>query len=63
MLRDTLAIPTQPKITKKPTSKNMLLPIVTAKIIKSGRLQPGKMFLVDLAKGKIVSDEELKKEI
>jgi glutamate synthase (NADPH/NADH) large chain len=33
-----------------------------AKIIKSGRLQPGKMFLVDLAKGKIISDEELKKK-
>ncbi|MFN3404473.1 MAG: glutamate synthase large subunit [Cytophagaceae bacterium] len=34
-----------------------------AKIVKKGRLQPGKMFVVDLEKGKIVSDEELKKQI
>lgn len=44
-------------------SESGALPVDPAKIIKSGRLQPGKMFLVDLAKGKIVSDEELKKEI
>jgi len=28
-----------------------------------GRLQPGKMFLVDTARGRIISDEEIKKEI
>ena len=43
-------------------SESGALPVDPAKIIKSGRLQPGKMFLVDLAKGKIVSDEELKKK-
>lgn len=44
-------------------SESGALPVDPAKIIKSGRLQPGKMFLVDLAKGKIISDKELKKEI
>ncbi len=28
-----------------------------------GRLQPGKMFLVDFAQGRIIDDEELKHEI
>ncbi|TAH25490.1 MAG: glutamate synthase large subunit [Cytophagales bacterium] len=34
-----------------------------AKIVKKGRLQPGKMFVADLEKGRIISDEELKSEI
>ncbi len=33
------------------------------KILKKWRLQPGKMLLIDLEKGRIVSDEELKAEI
>ena len=33
------------------------------KISYKGRLQPGKMFLIDTLKGKIVKDEELKQEI
>ena len=40
-----------------------VLPIDEAKIIHKGRLQPGKMFLVDIAQGRIIADEELKKEI
>ncbi len=36
------------------------LPIPEEKIIKKWRLQPGKMFLVDLEKGRIIDDEELK---
>ena len=36
------------------------LPIAEEKIVKKWRLQPGKMFLVDLEKGRIVDDEELK---
>ena len=36
------------------------LPIPEEKIVKRWRLQPGKMFLVDLEKGRIVDDEELK---
>lgn len=44
-------------------SESGALPVDPQKVIKRGRLQPGKMFLVDLKKGKIISDEELKKEI
>ncbi|HEV7132797.1 MAG TPA: glutamate synthase large subunit [Gaiellaceae bacterium] len=34
-----------------------------ANIVRKGRLQPGKLFLVDLAQGRIVPDDELKREI
>jgi glutamate synthase (NADPH/NADH) large chain len=34
-----------------------------AKVVKKGRLQPGRMFLVDTAKGQIVGDEEIKREL
>ena len=34
-----------------------------ATIIQNGRLQPGKMFVVDMEQGRIISDEELKTEI
>jgi glutamate synthase (NADPH/NADH) large chain len=44
-------------------SETGVLPIDPSTIIEKGRLQPGKMFVVDLVKGKIISDEELKKEI
>ena len=36
------------------------LPIPEEKIVKKWRLQPGKMFLVDLEKGRIIDDQELK---
>jgi glutamate synthase (NADPH/NADH) large chain len=36
------------------------LPIPEERIIKKWRLQPGKMFLVDLERGRIVDDKELK---
>jgi glutamate synthase (NADPH) large chain len=36
------------------------LPVPEEKIVKKWRLQPGKMFLVDLEKGRIVDDQELK---
>ncbi len=39
------------------------LPIPEEKIIKKWRLQPGKMFLVDLEKGRIIDDEELKESL
>jgi len=45
------------------SSESGALPIDPKLIIKKGRLQPGKMFLVDLTKGQIISDEELKKDI
>ncbi len=40
-----------------------VLPIPEEKIITKWRLQPGKMLLVDLAQGRIVSDDEIKKEL
>ena len=40
-----------------------VLDIDPAKIIKKGRLEPGKMFLVDFENKRIVADDELKTEI
>jgi len=40
-----------------------VLPIAPERIAKKGRLQPGRMFLVDMEKGRIVADEELKDAI
>jgi glutamate synthase (NADPH/NADH) large chain len=34
-----------------------------SKIVRKGRLQPGKMFLVDTAEGRIIEDDEIKSEI
>ncbi|KGE15241.1 glutamate synthase large subunit [Sphingobacterium deserti] len=39
------------------------LPIPESLIIKKGRQQPGKIFVVDMEKGKIRSDEEVKGEL
>jgi len=39
------------------------LPIPEEKIVKKWRLQPGKMFLVDLEKGRIIDDRELKESL
>ncbi|HEV2999456.1 MAG TPA: glutamate synthase large subunit [Solirubrobacteraceae bacterium] len=40
-----------------------LLPYAPHEIERLGRLQPGKLFLVDLARGRIVADEEVKREV
>ena len=40
-----------------------MLPIPEEKIVQKWRLQPGKMLLVDLEKGCIVSDADIKKEM
>ena len=40
-----------------------VLDIDPGKIVKKGRLEPGKMFLVDFENGRIVADEELKEKI
>ncbi|MCK2055412.1 glutamate synthase large subunit [Methylobacterium sp. 37f] len=40
-----------------------VLPIPDDKIVESWRLQPGRMLLIDLEKGRIVSDEEIKSEL
>ncbi|HTJ93541.1 MAG TPA: glutamate synthase-related protein [Pararobbsia sp.] len=37
-----------------------VLPIPESKIIKKWRLQPGKMFLIDMEHGRIIDDKELK---
>ena len=34
-----------------------------ARVVRKGRLQPGRMFLIDTAKGRIVDDEEIKHEL
>ncbi|MDO1448361.1 glutamate synthase large subunit [Rhodocytophaga aerolata] len=39
------------------------LPIDQSKVVLKGRLQPGKMFVADLAQGRIISDEELKRDL
>ena len=40
-----------------------VLPIPEEKIVTKWRLQPGKMLLIDLEQGRIISDEEIKKEL
>lgn len=44
-------------------SETGALPIDASLIIEKGRLQPGKMFVVDLEQGRIISDEEVKQSI
>jgi glutamate synthase domain-containing protein 2/glutamate synthase domain-containing protein 1/glutamate synthase domain-containing protein 3 len=39
------------------------LPVPEEKVVKKWRLQPGKMFLVDLEKGRIIDDKELKESL
>jgi len=39
------------------------LPVDQSKVVLKGRLQPGRMFVADLNKGMIISDEELKRDI
>ena len=41
-------------------SESGVLPIPESKIIKKWRLQPGKMFLIDLEAGRIIDDQEIK---
>jgi glutamate synthase (NADPH/NADH) large chain len=40
-----------------------VLDVDPAKVVKKGRLQPGRMFLVDTDHGRIVDDEEIKREL
>ncbi len=37
-----------------------VLPVEPERVLQKGRLQPGRMFLVDIEQGRIVADEELK---
>ncbi len=44
-------------------SETGVLPVPPEMIIEKGRLQPGKMFIVDMEQGRVVSDDELKTRI
>jgi glutamate synthase (NADPH/NADH) large chain len=44
-------------------SETGALPVDPSTIIEKGRLQPGKMFVVDMEAGKIISDTDLKQQI
>ncbi|NAS21138.1 glutamate synthase large subunit [Herbidospora sp. NEAU-GS84] len=41
----------------------VLSDIPQEKVVRKGRLQPGKMFLVDTARGRIIEDDEIKAEL
>ncbi|MEM6255531.1 MAG: glutamate synthase large subunit [Cyanobacteria bacterium P01_D01_bin.156] len=40
-----------------------VLPVEPDQVLEKGRLQPGRMFLVDMAAGRIIGNEEVKSEI
>lgn len=40
-----------------------VLPVDESKVLKKGRLQPGKMLVVDTIKGSIIEDDEIKKQV
>ncbi|MFN5225267.1 MAG: glutamate synthase large subunit [Bacteroidota bacterium] len=44
-------------------SETGVLPIAPELVKEKGRLQPGKMFVVDMEQGRIISDEEVKQRI
>ncbi len=44
-------------------SESGVLDLPAEKVVKRGRLQPGRMFLVDTADGRIISDEEVKSQL
>ena len=44
-------------------SESGVLPVPEHKIVKKWRLQPGKMFLIDLEQGRMIDDEEVKSSL
>lgn len=40
-----------------------VLPISPERVARKGRLEPGRMFLVNMAEGRIIADEEIKQQI
>ncbi|MBP8087758.1 MAG: glutamate synthase subunit alpha, partial [Polaromonas sp.] len=44
-------------------SESGVLPVPEHKIVRKWRLQPGKMFLIDLEQGRMVDDEEIKSNL
>ena len=45
------------------SSETGVLPVKPENVKMKGRLQPGKMFLIDLEQGRIVSDKEIKEQL
>ncbi len=45
------------------SSESGVLPVDEANVAKKWRLQPGKMLLIDLDEGRIISDDELKRDL
>jgi glutamate synthase (NADPH/NADH) large chain len=44
-------------------SESGVLDIAPERVVKKGRLQPGRMFLIDTAQGRIIDDDEVKSEL
>ena len=44
-------------------SESGVLDLAPGTVVKRGRLQPGRMFLIDTAAGRIISDDEVKSEL
>ncbi|PJJ63158.1 glutamate synthase large subunit [Compostimonas suwonensis] len=44
-------------------SETGVLDIDPAKVVRKGRLQPGRMFLIDTAEGRVIEDEEVKAQL
>src|SRR5437763_48161 len=40
-----------------------VLPLDPTRVVQKGRVQPGKMFLVDTEAGRVISDEEIKHQV
>ena len=40
-----------------------VVPVDSAKVIEKGRLQPGRIFLIDFEQGRMIPDEELKSDL
>src|SRR5258708_26430920 len=45
------------------SSEAGVLPVKPENVKRRGRLQPGKMFLIDMEQGRMVSDDELKSQL
>ena len=44
-------------------SETGVLPVKPEEVLLKGRLAPGRMFLVDTERGRIIPDEEIKREL
>ena len=62
-LRPARYIVTDDDIVVMASESGVLPEIPESRIVKKWRLQPGKMFLIDLEKGRIIDDKELKDQL